>query len=217
MPRGWSRRQIRHRRTRNSDRGAEGVDRGAADWHVTSVAINTQRKILAGIVTLAGAALVVDRVILDGGVTNPASSHAAAPASGETPVTQAVVAPARPESAQATLGHRLSEARERLISEVEASRPPLDAFQPPASMQTASNAGGTREAARATASPLVKEPDLSSVIPGVAAVINGKTVRVGEISDSGIKLISAAKDHVVLEHDGRRFEVHLAKPLRRGG
>ncbi len=181
------------------------------------MAINTQRKVLAGIVTLAGAALLVDRVFLNGGVTNPASSHAAAPASEQAAAPQSVAAPAKPEPVQATLGHRLSEARERLISEVEASRPPLDAFQPPASMQAAQNTGGAREAAKAAASPLVKEPDLSSVIPGVAAVINGKTVRVGEISDAGIKLISASKDHVVLEHDGRRFEVHLAKPLRRGG
>lgn len=168
---------------------------------------NTQRKVYLGVFLTALVALGADRFLLSGGASPVASAEAAAPE----------VAAAKPVSAEARAALLLpvvgvgEQLRGRSASAARAA----SAFAMPMAWA----------AATAAAKPAAKVEEhaerplsarLTSIVRGAdgwRAIVNGRTVRVGESVDGWVASVMAARS-VVFRRDGREVTLALSEAGR---
>lgn len=163
---------------------------------------NTQRKVYLGVFLTALAALGVDRFVLGSGASPVASAEAASPVVAAAKPVQAEAAGAAGLMPVVSVGAQL---RGRSASAARAS----SAFAMPMAW------------AAATAKPVVKveeQPErplsarLTSIVRGAdgwRAIVNGRTVRVGEAVDGWVASTMAARS-VVFSRDGREVTLALS-------
>lgn len=147
---------------------AGGTDRVAEwrrVWRGWCVELNTKQKAACAVLALAGVALCVDKFVLGGEATGPASSEAA-----EAP------APKAPRGAKAGPAKQTIAARLRAAAPADAEGASADAFAAPAAWFPRVESSPTAPASEpAPAAPAFR---LTGVMKDVA-VINGRVYRVG--------------------------------------
>jgi hypothetical protein len=166
--------------------------------------LNRERKVYVAIFGLAAGALVVDRVMLDSGVSDPASAGAETllvASGGSVPSIDGLSA--MPDKAKATLASHLGKLADP--SDINLSRV-TDAFK--------ASSAWNPEPVKQPAQVEKKTPDgthtLTAILTGknAAAVIDGKPISVGGQVD-GYTLVSVGEDKAVLESAKSRLVLHL--------
>lgn len=166
--------------------------------------LSRERKVYVAIFGLAAGALVIDRVLLDSGVSDPASAGAETllvASGGSVPSIDGLNA--LPDKAKATLASHLGKLADP--SDIDMSKL-TDAF--------AASSAWKPEPAKEPEKIAKKMPDgsytLSAILtgPNAAAVINGKPISVGGQVD-GFTLIAVTENSAVLESAGSRQVLHL--------
>ncbi|MBY0112666.1 MAG: hypothetical protein K2Y21_07585 [Phycisphaerales bacterium] len=171
------------------------------------MALTREQKVYLSVLFVAGAALAVDRLFL--GVTNPAVA-AAANAIQEVASSKPLEASSQ-EPASARFAARL-----RAAAGDSANNPVSDLFatrlvKSPASAEAAPmNAAPVSSAASIDAFKAAHRVSALASGKGAYAVINGRTVRLGEAL-GGMTLIEVTREHAVFEGDGHRVELSLVE------
>lgn len=193
--------------------------------------LSTERKVFVVILSVAGAALVIDR-----GLLGPSTADAGpvAPASESTPLLAGLTptaATGQTQSAAQILINRLSKQSAPAQSAPQASLSSAfsleQLIEPVMEAVVQQNLDPTvvstpRQPQREPVLPVmtpseVNLPTLTAVMPatnGGGAVLNGKLVRVGQISPLGFTLKQVRERGVVLELEGRLYSVEI--PMQTG-
>ncbi len=178
------------------------------------------RKIIFVILTVAVAALVVDRLVLAPSATGPKQAGAATPGVPEASETSPSPSPGAEAPAETSSGPRLAERLQTVADRFELDPTALrDGFvpsetwledlveaPPPSEPKTAPNP-------HAAADAFAENHTLTSVImtsQGGSAVVDGKVVPVGRTID-GFRLVRLTRRTAVFEADGEEVELSLRR------
>ena len=171
--------------------------------------LNGRQKLCVGVLGVAAAALVVDRVFLAPDTAGPAPASAAdrpdaAPAAGQVQplIDDGTAAPG------VSVAQQLQTAWQQCQVDLASLR---DAFSPPRQWVAQAAPDRPVEPARIAAERFVKQHRLKSVMAagrGGSAIVDDKLLAVGQKLD-GFTLVTVAAEAVVLEGDGVRVTLRL--------
>lgn len=190
--------------------------------------LSTERKVFVAILSIAGAALVIDQ-----GLLGPSSAEAAPPLPTEeaTPLLAGITSastPAAQQSAAQILIDRLTKqpgsekpapqaSLSTAFSLEELIEPVMEAVAQQGTPQVVENEPQQRPTLPVLMPSNLDFPTLSAVMPaktGGGAVLNGKLVRVGQVGPLGFTLKQVRERGVVLQLDGREYTVEI--PMHTG-
>jgi hypothetical protein len=187
------------------------------------MALTKERKMILVVLGLAVGAFLVDRLVLDSGFSEPAQAQASeavaisqAPIlAGRTPAAEPVAPQADPAvAAQVALADRLAQLQDSkgfTLTKIN------DAFARPGGLAPPADLPNDRpepSAAASAAETFQKTHRLMAVVAserGHMAIINGRTVRVGQSLD-GFELLSVEQRSVLLGKDSVRVQLKLDPP-----
>ncbi|MGV6814676.1 MAG: hypothetical protein ACWA5W_06660 [Phycisphaerales bacterium] len=181
--------------------------------------LTTERKIFLGLATVAVAALIIDQGILSPGSASAQSSTPvpvqSVPVSLNKPTTKAT----KSSSPSDVLIKRIESAVKKQSSDV--SMDSLFAMTQFARPEQAEHDADESDQTEQTFPVIVATPgdlpELSSVMPsanGGGAVLSGKLLRVGDVSDSGYRLLQVYKRSVLIEKDHQQYVVELPMTIQ---
>ena len=181
--------------------------------------LTTERKIFLGLATVAVAALIIDQGVLSPGAASAQSSNPIPEQSVAIPLIQSTPKAAKSSSPSDLLIKRIESVVKKQSSDVSMdSLFAMTQFASPEQSQNDSDGSDqTEQAFPVIVAAPTDLPTLSSVMPstnGGGAVLSGKLLRIGDVSDSGYRLIQVYKRSVLIEKDHQQYVVELPMTIQ---